>query len=519
MGFLSTWRPQLLAAKPIKQSGGGPVPSQESLRAPAELVRAAVAAIPNTTDLFPSRDDFIQVGYAIKAAVADEAEALDIFGEWCARWDMGLNDPDKIENEWRRMPGPYKRGANWLFELAQDYGGYQRGAEWFDGEAAMQAVKAERETLTAAAALFRFEPFNDVAEFALSDVAAALVKGLLDLGAMSVMYGASNTGKSFLAMMLAYYIASGRAWAGMKVTRSGVAYIVGEGARGIGRRAAALRAKYGPCDGFNLLRSGVNLFDAGADLEPLIVAIQGLGGVGFIVIDTLARAMAGGDENSTKDMSAFVKNIDRLRAATGAHVMLVHHSGKVAANGARGSSALRAATDTEIEIADGQFAVTKQRDLDKSFSCAFALDEVELRRDQDGDRIVSCTVRLTVGDTAATTISSRPSKAESDVLGALAAVYAEAGAPAEGVNYKGVADYMADRLLPIKPDGVRFQLRALLAKQLVNRLARGKWAPKSGENGVSAFSPRRKEAFSANFANDDAMPELPRRKSGESIFD
>ena len=41
--------------------------------------------------------------------------------------------------------------------------------------------------------------------------------------------------------------------------------------------------------------------------------------------------------------------------------MVVHHSGKNKANGARGSSALRAATDTELEVEGNQVHMRKQR--------------------------------------------------------------------------------------------------------------------------------------------------------------
>jgi hypothetical protein len=86
-------------------------------------------------------------------------------------------------------------------------------------------------------------------------------------------------------------------------------------------------------------------------------------------VDTLARAMGGGDENATKDMGVLVKHSDLIRDSSQAHVMFIHHTGKDTARGARGSSALRAATDTEIEVSDPgnqkpkEFKVTKQRDL------------------------------------------------------------------------------------------------------------------------------------------------------------
>ena len=70
----------------------------------------------------------------------------------------------------------------------------------------------------------------------------------------------------------------------------------------------------------------------------------------WIVVDTLSRALAGGDENSPVDMGRIVVAADRIRAETGAHFTYVHHTGKDAARGARGHSLLRAATDTEIEV-------------------------------------------------------------------------------------------------------------------------------------------------------------------------
>ena len=47
----------------------------------------------------------------------------------------------------------------------------------------------------------------------------------------------------------------------------------------------------------------------------------------------LARVMAG-DENAAPDVSDLLRDIDKLREATGAHVLLVHHIGKDAARGA-----------------------------------------------------------------------------------------------------------------------------------------------------------------------------------------
>jgi hypothetical protein len=122
-----------------------------------------------------------------------------------------------------------------------------------------------------------------------------------------------------------------------------------------------------------------------------------LGGrVRLIVVDTLSRAMAGGNENSPDDMGALVAGADRVRTETGAHVCLIHHSGKDDTKGARGHSLLRAAIDTELKIERGEgdrapvkAIVTKQRDLDCTGAFAFKLKPVELGTNRRGKPITS----------------------------------------------------------------------------------------------------------------------------------
>jgi RecA-family ATPase len=71
----------------------------------------------------------------------------------------------------------------------------------------------------------------------------------------------------------------------------------------------------------------------------------------LVIIDTLARCMIGGDENSARDMGLFVEACSRVQK-TGAAVMVIHHTGKNSATGPRGSSALFGAADTIIELSN-----------------------------------------------------------------------------------------------------------------------------------------------------------------------
>lgn len=243
----------------------------------------------------------------------------------------------------------------------------------------------------------------------------ALVKGLLGAGSMSVLYGDSNTGKTFLTLDVTLHITLGWTWYGRRVRQGGAIYIAGEGAHGIENRVAAFR-KHHHLDGedlpFAVIPSAVDLCSANAETERLISTVNDVATrfgspIAVVVVDTLSRALAGGNENSPEDMGAYVRHVDRIRQSTNAHVLSVHHCGKDAARGARGHSLLRAATDTEIEVTRDEASgissarISKQRDLPiGSETMAFRLAGVELGMDEDGAPVTYCVVDPTDGPAA-----------------------------------------------------------------------------------------------------------------------
>ena len=94
---------------------------QESLKSKdLDQLAVAVRLIPNDS---PSRDDYIKMGYAIKAAAQDDEErGYGIFLEWCLKWEGGDNDPLTVRNDWDRMHPPYELGADWIYDTAAQYG-------------------------------------------------------------------------------------------------------------------------------------------------------------------------------------------------------------------------------------------------------------------------------------------------------------------------------------------------------------------------------------------------------------
>jgi hypothetical protein len=229
------------------------------------------------------------------------------------------------------------------------------------------------------------------------------IEGVLCSGALSVLYGEAGCGKSHLAVDLTFHVATGRPWFGREVDQCGVLYIAAEGGAGIRKRIAALRQHYTVADPDVPLAVIMQPLDLQGDIDALEATVLQLrdclpGGIGLIIIDTLSRALSGGDENSSADMGGFVRSIDRLRLTSGAHVMVVHHSGKDASRGARGHSLIRAAVDTEIEVirdANSRVAtasVTKQRDMECDGEFSFVLKTIELGTDRRGKPITSCVV-------------------------------------------------------------------------------------------------------------------------------
>lgn len=246
-----------------------------------------------------------------------------------------------------------------------------------------------------------------------------LVKGLIDQHSLTVMYGQSNVGKSFVALDIATHIAMGKDWGNYKIPqKKAVLYVFAEAGGSAGKRIKAVRKRLNipknasPKDfpffaitmGINLLEKPTNNRDDVNDIIILCKKFTEETGyeVGLVVVDTLSTTFAGGNENSSEDMGAFITNCKQVQEKANTAVLIVHHAGKDQAAGARGHSSLRAATDTELEIKSEkqgnrylrELIVKKQRDGETGTKIKFGLNVIELGVDDENDPITSCNVVL-----------------------------------------------------------------------------------------------------------------------------
>jgi hypothetical protein len=373
-------------------------------------------------------------------------------------WDFAVSPGDDLEEKltarelarcWVKG-APKTTGAEDWFDILPD-----------DATASAPAPKRKR---------FRVQSLDELEETAFAEPEAPLVEGFLDQGALSVLYGPSNAGKSFIALDLAHAVTQGRQWAGQKTERRAALYVATEGGRKIGQRAVALRQAHGRNDGdaaFEVLADSLDLFGSKEDLAEFISTASAIPNLGLVIVDTLARTFGSGEESSAKDMGAFIRNVDRIRSATKAHVMIVHHSGKDDNRGARGSSALRAAVDTEIAVepsrgedgkgAGGSIVVTKQRDMDGTFSRTFTLEAFAARDARSTTPIPSCIAKVTSEKAARVPTATKQQQEIIDKL-------ADMGAFEKAFDLQEIADALGNGR---KPEGLRSTLRRMAEKKLI----------------------------------------------------
>lgn len=181
-----------------------------------------------------------------------------------------------------------------------------------------------------------------------------LVEGLVPKGAMSGLYGAPGTGKSMLALDWALCVASGTSWLGHAVQQGYVLYIAAEGHSGLAKRAQAWLQYHGhtavSIEQFGLVKERIAITDGSIDYDTVFARLEEeVERVPtFVVIDTLARAIEG-DENDSTAMAMFLNGAERWIDDYGATVLVIHH-GNAAGTRERGHTSFKGALGALLKL-------------------------------------------------------------------------------------------------------------------------------------------------------------------------
>lgn len=369
------------------------------------------------------RDDWIRVGMALHHECHGDDTGFELWDEWSAG---GYTYPgtEGLRTQWdsfERRAGQRRRQITMatVIKMAKDAGvrpNQAASVEQAQERAAQLAAEFDVAHGTQSPEGYegRF-PIHSAATLGNAPPVEWWIKGVIPRADLFMIYGASGSGKSFVAIDMAAHIALGLPWRGLRVEKGRVVIIAAEGAGGYGARFKAWCLQYG----YDLEELDVGVitvppnFMEREDISDLVASIKLLGDVGLIFVDTLAQVTPGANENSSEDMGLALANCRVLGAATGASVGIVHHSGKDLTRGARGWSGARAAVDAEIEVSkpdDGSprmIRITKQKDGADNGKFAFKLMVVPVGVDRYGEEVSSCVAIPTEvqehrGETAAT---------------------------------------------------------------------------------------------------------------------
>lgn len=279
-----------------------------------------------------------------------------------------------------------------------------------------------------------------------------LVKNLLLAKTFGIVFGPPGCGKSFLVSdlcltMTASVLDDGEqkpSWFGYSGRPFGVVYVVAEGADDFEIRLHAWMQEHDVPEGavlpFVYLPTNVDMRSNDEQAKKLIEEIKGVSAemmercgvpVEMVVIDTVARALNGGNENASEVMAAFVTNCGLVQQECGVAVLGVHHGGKEAGRGPRGHEGLHGAADFEFEVigatedTPNNWTVRKLKSGPGGASHRFRLRQTVVGNDEDGDPITSCIVNsnLTEAEKAGGKPQGyRPSRLQREFLNVLGTV-------------------------------------------------------------------------------------------------
>lgn len=235
----------------------------------------------------------------------------------------------------------------------------------------------------------------DVSEATRNDY---IVKGFLQKKRFALLFGQPGEGKTFCALALGYAVASGKPFLGqIRVKRGSVLFLAYESPGSLKNREIAIAQQFGIDDNLIGAPADFNLKteEGRKELGQMVAdVVAETGPLSLIIIDTWARLLsrAGVDENDATEVGNIVRTLEMLVESSGASVLCIAHSGKDRSLGVRGSSALKAAISTELEVDNRTLYTRKQRDIEEHAPVGFDLTPVTIGVDGDGDAVTSCIV-------------------------------------------------------------------------------------------------------------------------------
>ncbi|MEY2654293.1 MAG: hypothetical protein RLZZ524_1321 [Pseudomonadota bacterium] len=355
-----------------------PLPPAPASNIAPERLASLVEALPHI-DCNP-RETWLNVGMAIH----NEMPGHDGFELW-QRWSQAskkfdLQDQVRVWRSFRHR-GLQGTTINSVFALAQAAGWKNRPP------IALPAAPVEPSSL-----------LLDVLELDERSAATSwAVKGMVPDASLGMIFGASGTFKSFIALDYQLHRAWSLTWCGRR-TRAGVTvFVAAEGGTGLIRRVKAWHLARGLDWRTCTMRVVIVPLLLLRQAQALAEAIEAAGiAPADVTIDTLSQTFDG-NENAADEIAAYLRSLrTHLVERFMCTVTVIHHSGHGATERPRGSSALQANVDFLFGVfrqGDDSMVSTveclKVKDGEKFKPVDFVLEPHQLGTDEDGEPITS----------------------------------------------------------------------------------------------------------------------------------
>ena len=481
-----------------RQSAADPDDPFAGLEKPLGLDVSEIEELLARIDPDMGRDPWIRVGMALHHECDGDDTGFDLWNDWSAPSAKYPGD-EALRQQWdsfERRKGERRRQVTMASVIKMAKDGDDTGGLSADDLRALVG-----DSPVAQGGALRRTPDDFIGRFPVVSAADLVarpgigwfIKGVLPDADLVVLYGASGSGKTFVALDLAVALSRAAEWRGRRTRRARVTIIAAEGGGGMGNRIKAY------CAFHNLDIAALDLsvitaapnFLLDDDVTDVAVALAASGGCDVLFIDTFAQVTPGANENAAEDMGRALRNVRVLREAAGALPVLVHHAGKDLSKGSRGWSGIKAAADAEIEVIrheDGQREIhlSKMKDGEDGVRWGFKLEQIMLGVDEDGDPVTSCVAveaeaPRPVEDDKGRKGVQRYGNAERHVLEIIEIEYAaETSAPFSVLVDKCAAAMPA-------PDAGKRDQRKYTAQRAIQSLAKRKDGPLAIEHGKVVF--------------------------------
>lgn len=361
-----------------------PLPAALPCNVPEAKLQSVVAALQHVPA--DDRETWLRVGMAVHNEMPD-AHGYALWRAWSAT-SAKFDEVDQVR-VWRSFKRRGLDGVTFasIFALGQENGWHNTG----DGPSVPPVAEPDGTAL-----------LNLHQLAAAAGAVRWLIKGVLPANSVGMIFGASGTFKSFLALDAALHVAHGMQWLGRRTRQGKVVFLAAEGGAGLWRRIFAWHQHRGLrweviSDTFRVYPRPL-LLDREGEVKWLRERIeQEMGEVALVLVDTMSQTYSG-NENAADEVASYLRLCGQhLRDPFGAAVAIVDHTGHNEGERPRGSSAKLANTDwmmgvhrdTKAKTMAAVLSFQKVKDGDRPADAEFLLTEVGLGPDEDGDEITS----------------------------------------------------------------------------------------------------------------------------------